>query len=276
MNWIAVCTSNLKFFWALAALVALSILTVTVVSHASLNPAQKHMSEQACSSCHLAGDATSKENAHQLVASQERLCAGACHSNAVQVSHPSGIRPTFMVPPAYPVDWKGDMTCSTCHNVHGNNPGLLRGSARGRGFCMSCHDRGFFDKMIDQGASMISSGHNSSMSAKVDLASLDVDPYTVQCMSCHANSANLSGTTIDSQQILRHSGKSVSHPIGRHYSEYARKGNNYKPESVVAQRLLLPDGRLSCVSCHQGYTKEHGKLRVGMRVSALCFECHNL
>ena len=266
---------NLKFLWIVAALIALGILTAAMVSHAAMNPAQKHMGGQACSNCHLAGNETNKENAQQLVAPQEKLCTAACHSNAVQVSHPSGIRPTLSVPPAYPVDWKGDMTCSTCHNVHGNNAGLMRGSARGRDFCMSCHDRGFFDRMSDRGASMISSGHNSSMTAKVDLESLDIDPYTVQCMSCHTDSANLPGATIDKQQILRHGDKSVSHPIGRRYSEYAR-GRRYKPESLVNQRLLLPDGRISCVTCHQGYTKEHGKLRVGMQASALCFECHDI
>lgn len=263
--------SKLRLLWIFAALAA---LTAAVGLRAAMNPAQKHMSGQACSSCHLAGDGANKENAHQLIAPQESLCAAACHPKSVQVSHPSGIRPALAVPAAYPLDWKGDMTCSTCHSVHGSTPGLIRGNARGRDLCLSCHDRAFFDKMADQGVSMISSGHNSSVTAKADLSNLDIDAFTVQCMGCHGDYADLRGTTIDAKQVLRHAGKSVSHPIGQRYSESFQKGR-YKPESVVNQRLFLPDGRLSCVSCHQGYTKEHGKLRAGKRGSALCFECHD-
>jgi predicted CXXCH cytochrome family protein len=266
-------TFSLKRFWKIIVLAALALATAAGL-HATLNPAQKHMIGRACSSCHLAGDEVSKENAHLLVASQEKLCAD-CHPKSVQVSHPSGIRPTLAVPPAFPLDWKGDMTCSTCHNVHGSSPGLMRGSARGKILCLSCHDAGFFDKMADRGVSMISSGHMSSATAKTDLSGLDVDAFTVQCMSCHGNYGDLRGTTIDTKQILRHADKSVSHPIGRRYSESFQKGR-YKPESVVNQNLFLPDGRLSCVSCHRGYAKEHGKLRVGKQRSALCFECHDI
>lgn len=266
-------SSSLKWFWKFAALVALA-LGAAAGLHASMNPAQNHMSGRACSSCHLAGDEVNKENAHLLVAAQEKLCV-ACHPKSVQASHPSGIRPTLAVPPAYPLDWKGDMTCSTCHNVHGTTPGLMRTSARGRNLCLSCHDRRFFDKMADQGVSMISSGHLSSVTAKADLGSLDIDAFTMHCMGCHGNYGDLRGATIDTRKILRHAGDSVNHPIGRRYSESFQKGR-YKPESVVNQRLFLPDGKVSCISCHRDYVKEHGKLRVGRERSALCFECHDI
>lgn len=265
--------SSLKLRYLFAAL--LVALAAATALHASINPAQKHMDGQACSSCHLSGDGINQENAHLLVAPQEELCAAACHPNSVQISHPSGIRPTLAIPPAYPLDWKGDMTCSTCHNVHGNTPGLMRGSARGRNLCLSCHDKGFFDKMADQGLSMNSSGHMSPATAKIDVGSLDIDPFTVQCMICHGDYTDKFGTTIDSKQILRHGSQSLSHPIGRRYSESLHKGR-YKPESAVNQKLLLPDGRLSCVTCHRGYAKMHGKLRVTNHRSAICLECHNL
>lgn len=242
--------------------------------HASSNPPEKHMGDHACASCHLAGDKIDQGNAHLLVAAQEKLCA-SCHPQALQASHPSGMRPALTVPPTYPLDWKGDMTCSTCHNVHSQTPGLMRGTARGRNLCLACHDQQFFDKMADQGVSMISSGHMAAKTAKVDLDKLGIDAYTVQCMSCHGSYGDLNGSTIDAGQILRHAGNAVNHPIGRLYSESFKKGK-YKPEFVVNQRLFLPDGKLSCVSCHLGYAKDHGKLRVGKRGSALCFECHDI
>jgi predicted CXXCH cytochrome family protein len=266
-------TSSLKLLWIFAALAA-SAPAAAEGPLAPMNPAQKHMSGQACSSCHLAGDEINKENAHLLVAAQEQLCT-PCHLQSVKVSHPSGIRPTLAIPSVYPLDWKGDMTCSTCHFVHGSSPGLMRGSAHGRKLCLSCHDRGFFDKMADQGVSMISSGHMSTATAKTDLSGLDVDAFTVQCMSCHGNHGDLRGATIDTKQVLRHAGNAVAHPIGRRYSESFRKGR-FRSEPAVNQRLFLPDGRLSCVSCHRGYVKEHGKLRVGKQRSALCFECHEI
>lgn len=241
---------------------------------ASMNPSEKHMANLACANCHVAGDKTSRDNAHMLVANQEKLCA-SCHPQSVQVSHPSGIKPSLAVPPVYPLDWKGDMTCSTCHNVHSDTPGLMRGVTRGRGFCLSCHNSQFFDKMADQGVSMISSGHMAAKVAQKDLNKLGIDSYTVQCMSCHGNYGDLNASSIDTEQILRHAGNAVNHPIGKRYADSFKKGR-YKPESAVNQRLFLPEGKLSCVSCHSGFTKEHGKLRVAKRGSALCFECHDI
>ncbi|MFA5241700.1 MAG: cytochrome c3 family protein [Sulfuricella sp.] len=266
-------SSSLKWFWKLVVLAALVLGSASWI-HAALNPAQKHMAGQTCSGCHLGGDEVDKGNAHLLVAPQEKLCAG-CHPNSIRASHPSGIRPVRAIPVTYPLDWKGDVTCSTCHDVHGSTHGLMRGNARGRNFCLSCHDSSFFSKMADQGVSVISSGHVSSVAAKTDLSGLDVDAFTVQCMGCHSGNGDPRGASIDSGKILRHASNSVNHPIGRRYSESFQKGR-YKPEAVVNQRLFLPDGKVSCVSCHKGYVKEHGKLRVGKQGSALCFECHDI
>ena len=264
---------NSKWPWLFAALSAFTFLTSAWL-FAAINTPEKHMGDHACINCHVAGDKTTQQNAHMLVSTQEKLCA-SCHPQSVQVSHPSGIKPSLAVPPAYPLDWKGDMTCSTCHNVHGNSHGLMRGEARGRGLCLSCHNSQFFDKMADQGVSMISSGHMAAKVAQKDLNKLGIDSYTVQCMSCHGSYGDLNGSSIDAEQILRHAGNSVNHPIGKRYADSFKKGR-YKPEFAVNQRLFLPDGKLSCVSCHSGFTKEHGKLRVAKRGSALCFECHDI
>ena len=93
-----------------------------------------HQGAMACEACHLAGKAVTRDQAHLLVASQEKLC-GNCHQATAQVSHPSGLLPRNKLPADYPVDWKGDLTCSTCHEVHGKNPGILRGDRRGRELC---------------------------------------------------------------------------------------------------------------------------------------------
>lgn len=296
-------TYSLKSFWIFVALAALELAALDLAAAAGfktvMNPASNymdaaleveqrsalqlkaamklthnHMTGQACSDCHLAGDDVNDENARMLVDAQEKLCATTCHPKSVKVSHPSGIKPTLSVPPTYPLDWKGNITCSTCHNVHGSTPGLMRVSLRGRKFCLSCHEKTFFSQMADTGASMISSGHVSSVIPKLDLTGLDTDAFTVQCMGCHVSHGDPRGAENGAGKILRQSGNSVPHSVGVRYSEFFQKGR-FKHESAVNQRLFLPEGLVSCVSCHLGYTKEHGKLRVGKQRSALCLECHD-
>ncbi len=294
---------SLKSFWIFAALVAINLVAINLVAAAGfktvMNPASKHMdgaldleqggalqlkaamnivhnhmNGQACSDCHLAGDEANNENAHLLVGAQEKLCATACHPKSIKVSHPSGILPTFAVPPAYPLDWKGSMTCSTCHNVHGSTPGLMRVSLRGRKFCLSCHEKTFFSQMADTGVSIVLSGHVSSVISKQDLGGLDADAFTVQCMGCHVGHGTPRGAEKSDGKMMRQSGNSVPHSVGVRYSESFQKGR-LKHESAVNQQLYLPEGLVSCVTCHQGYSKEHGKLRVAKQRSAICFECHD-
>lgn len=65
------------------------------------------------------------------------------------------------------------------------------------------------------------------------------------------------------------------HPIGMSYRKALAYGG-YRPLRTVERKLLLPDGRVSCISCHGGYQKEHGKLLVANAGSALCYQCHDL
>lgn len=232
---------------------------------------QAHPAAMACGSCHLAGNTVVAENAAMLVANQETLC-GRCHPKAVQVSHPTGFAPNAKLPASFPLDWKGDLTCSTCHEVHSNSPGRIRGLKRGRDLCLSCHEQKFFDAMRDQGSSMLLSGH---LNLGADLRTANLDTYTLQCMGCHGTYGDVNGTRIDRNMVLRHGGGAVSHPIGQRYAESASFGA-YRPEALVSKKVLLPEGKLSCVSCHQGYTKEHGKLVMPNAGSKLCFECHDL
>lgn len=296
-------TYSLKLFWIFAALVALELAALDLVAAAgfktAMNPASihmegavdaeqrgalrlkaamglvhNHMSGQACSDCHLAGGEVNGENAHLLVDTQEKLCATACHPKSVRVSHPSGIRPTLAVPPAYPLDQKGNMTCSTCHNVHGSSAGLVRGRLHGRKFCLSCHEGTFFSQMADTGVSLVLSAHVSSLISKQDLNGLDADVFTVQCMACHVSHGAPRGAENGAGQILRQSGNSLPHSVGVRYSQSFQKGN-LRHETAVNQQLYLPDGLVSCVTCHRGYSKEHGKLRVAKQRSAICLECHD-
>ncbi len=225
----------------------------------------------ACSTCHVAGADTHAENAHILVAAQEALC-GRCHADAVRVSHPSGFRPNRALPASYPVDWKGDLTCSTCHEVHGDTPGMLRGSKRGRPLCQSCHDKAFFDGMRDQGISLVQSGH---LNLNMRQIMQELDAFSINCMGCHGQYGDDNAVTIDTRRIITHTSTSLNHPIGRSYDN-ARRFGGYRPQAMLSKKILLPNGRLSCVSCHEGYSKEHGRLVVSQPGTSLCLQCHDL
>lgn len=225
----------------------------------------------ACESCHLAGKAVKPEQAHLLVASQEKLC-GACHQTTNQVSHPSGFAPIGKMHDDYPKDWKGDLTCSTCHDVHANNKGLMRGSRRGRELCLSCHEANFFVRMRDQGSSMMAGGHMGARSANDDEA---LDSYSRKCMECHGGKGSSTTPLTVRNMVIRHGTASLNHPIGTNYAKAVKFGG-YRVAAKISKKILMPGGVVSCVSCHEGYSKSHGKLTIPTDKSALCFECHDL
>lgn len=223
-----------------------------------------------CAGCHLAGQDTNLANAAQLTSSEEALC-GRCHRNALEFSHPSGFTPARKLPATYPLDWKGDMTCSSCHNIHQGRAGLLRGEKHGQELCLTCHSNHFFAQMADKGISLQRLGH---LSARLTELERDIDPYSVQCLGCHINSGDAPNVNIDRRGVLRHSG-GVNHPIGSNY-ERARRSGGYRPFSQLQNTIKLPQGKVGCVSCHVGYSKRHGALVMSNQRSALCLECHDL
>ena len=224
-----------------------------------------------CASCHLMGQGANKANAHQLTSSQEALC-GQCHRSALELSHPSGFAPGRKLSKEFPLDWKGDMTCSTCHDIHQGKKGLLLGNKKGKAFCLSCHEQRFFDQMADAGVSIQRRGH---LSAAENPAIRELDKYSIQCLECHMERGDAPRVMIDARGILRHAGGSVNHPIGADYAR-ARQKSSYRPISQLKASIIMPQGRISCVSCHLGYSKKHGELAIPNTRSALCMECHDI
>lgn len=230
-----------------------------------------HLAESDCTTCHLAGKPVDPAQASRLVATQEKLC-GACHEAATKISHPSGFAPKIGLPAEFPLDWKGDLTCSTCHLPHGDAPGLLRGAKRGKELCTSCHDAGFFRAMKDQGSSIVLSGHLIDRAA---MASIESDSYSLHCMGCHSSLGGALGVSINRNGVMRHASGDANHPIGRRYRDAARSGG-FRPENSLSRAVMLPGGKISCVSCHRGYNRDHGKLVMSNDRSKLCFHCHDI
>ena len=50
----------------------------------------------------------------------------------------------------------------------------------------------------------------------------------------------------------------------------------YVAQERIPREIRLPGGKVSCVSCHQGYSASHGALVSLGNGSPLCGSCHDL
>jgi len=243
-------------------------LHLAVASQAVARPDFVHPGG-ACETCHMGRDARDRGWLVDSGRDQESLC-GACHEGAVEASHPSGFRPDRALPAGFPLDATGAMTCSTCHDLSRPTRGALRVSDSGREFCRNCHRPAFFEAMADKGASIQASGH---LEARPGLAFEDIDRYSRKCVACHEDRASVVSGGSRSRAVALSEYGSRDHSIGPRYVDAIGFGG-YRPRAMVAQEVMLPDGRVGCVSCHAGYAREHGRL-VRPRAQ-MCSPCHDL
>ena len=258
------------------AIVGFGLLTLswTGLGSAAVPRVSSHLAGTDCNACHLVGPTEILEKNSNLIESEERLCV-ACHERARQFSHPTGFAPGRTLPAEYPLDRRGYLTCSTCHQPHGFEPGLLRGTKRAKDFCLTCHDQSFVDGMKDAGASLVISGHLDIGNGR---GTPEIDAHSLHCLSCHAgsHSGSIAVSFGRSQRSRAMLGLSSAHPIGNAYGDVRNKMDFY-PEYLLEERnIRLSDGRISCISCHETYTKNHGKLTVTLDQSKLCLGCHKM
>lgn len=257
----------------------LFIIGLTQANHSfamyALNDAQ-HLGTADCTTCHVAGNSVTTEQASTLTNTQEILCGGACHQSAVPASHPSGFVATTTSLTDYPLTATGKFTCSTCHYPHGttasasNNVAYLRGTVNGSNLCYACHQQTFFSSMADGGKSLMV-GH---LSSKPSINTLPLDLYSRQCLDCHAPNGEMEiASGVDQNGAILHSISWVNHTIGINYQQSYNSGG-YRPQQNLAVPIMLPSGALACVSCHFSYVKQHGKLTISNSGSSLCTECH--
>ncbi|MCB1914394.1 MAG: cytochrome c3 family protein [Rhodocyclaceae bacterium] len=246
------------------------LATLALMVSADRQPADP-LAAAACDGCHVSSGAVEAATARVLHASQEKLCSD-CHPRAAVASHPTGVRPSMQAVADYPLDWKGELTCSSCHDIHAQRHGQLRGDKRRREFCLACHDATFFQQMADGGRSLAVSGHLETIG--LDGGSALLDPYTAQCMDCHGERGD--GTVeVTSSANSRHSGSGVNHPVGVEYAKASVFGG-FRDRTALDRAIELPGGLVSCISCHSGYSGRHGAVRRTSRGGGLCLECHDL
>jgi len=199
---------------------------------------------------------------------QETVCK-SCHERIDGPGHPTGVTPQQALPAQFPLNARGELTCTTCHNLEKNGAIRKQAGQSNPEFCETCHEPSFFAAMPDAGASIMMSGHLTPSEAP--LAS--IDSYSLQCMACHAENAPIVGAQTASIGGFPMGGMgAANHSVGADYAQFAGL-SDFHPESALPDTILLPEGKVSCVSCHKAYTSTHGERTVARN---FCMQCHNL
>ncbi|MDH5432886.1 MAG: hypothetical protein OEY19_03010 [Gammaproteobacteria bacterium] len=116
------------------------------------------------------------------------------------------------------------------------------------------------------------------------------------CMQCHSGKKARSISLKHAQAKMSFSGfGNGDHPVGMNYDEYARnKPRHYVPSSRLDSRIVLENGQVTCVSCHQikpEFNNQHANnlplgtvescgstktLTTESNQTGLCMSCHSI
>lgn len=259
-----------RFFIAIASTLVLGLIVAVYATHVP-----EHTKQGDCLTCHL-NDPTDLAPDEKLIFIKDlsRLCSD-CHPNSATLSHPVGFPVSRSLPPEFVLDWKGEMTCATCHFFHKDPyPFFLRSSQAGKEFCLQCHDMDFFMDMVDGGESLITAHLVSGLDEAVDLGYIDT--VSLECLICHDGvTASEVSISVSDTGVLNHQSGS-DHPIGTDYAQYANFDTSYTPPEQLPAEVLLVDGKVGCPTCHVPYDEVHGALVITQQNSKLCFTCHRM
>lgn len=106
-----------------------------------------------------------------------------------------------------------------------------------------------------------------------------LDDASTRCLSCHdgvsAREAHFGNSS--SGGGADYSDKRRNHPVGIPFrSDRPATGTKLRPVSILPAVIRLPEGQVSCVSCHNLYSTDRSRLSVPIDGSALCFGCHDM
>src|SRR5262249_52787611 len=142
-----------------------------------------------------------------------------CHQFSATRSHVTGVRPTFELPAAYPLSEKGELTCSTCHDVKTSSEQrapAVRGGLQGATFCRSCHA-----VRAEEGSRLAHAVRQGSAHTARSLQTPNrvsrTRPASLDCEACHDGVMSEDGHWNAPPQIAR-SGRDLGHPVGVDYS----------------------------------------------------------
>lgn len=239
-----------------------------------------HDFEGKCTECHLTepdrrggvGDTGI------FVRNMSAMCL-RCHPSIEELSHPVEVKPSMKVPKEFPLDWKGHLTCVSCHPAHqkGFFPFRLRVPDFGEMLCSMCHSRlGSDMHKMAMGTAHVTAT-TATRFAPWELGR-SLDELSLKCLACHDAVFGEQSLVEDRTQTnIFHRGASigVSHPIGVSYFETKRRYKGaYRAASELPPQIKLFGGLVGCGSCHNPFSKRHFDLVMSNEGSALCLACH--
>jgi len=122
----------------------------------------------------------------------------------------------------------------------------------------------------------------ASFSAMPSFAGNDMnsrlDSISMECIACHdgvlAREAKHRISDGDLNRARSMETIKGAHPIGMEYERYSRGNREYVPENILPADMVLMNGKVTCVTCHDMLGKNRMHLVVENSRSGLCFSCH--
>ncbi len=233
-----------------------------------------------CKSCHLSS--SDPRDPGILVKDVMTLC-NECHgfnkTSRMKLQHPVQVVPSMELPPNFPLDSSGRMTCITCHDPHAqgtaSNIHMLRSPEQRHDYCQLCHTQ----SRQQVATHPIESGivhPDSSRQIMSDSPSGMIDSRSAACLRCHDGTvATEGGVTAVGESGVPFNMGNLSHPIGTDYDKASFRKSDLIPSNLLPPEIILPDGKVGCESCHNLYSQEPYFLVISNRRSALCYKCHS-
>ena len=205
-------------------------------------------------------------------------------------NHPIRVIPSeaVTIPPDWPLDDNGAIMCLTCHveiptDPEGSGP-MLRGlgsrAAEPTQFCATCHVRSGQRNAGSMHWLAVGMAHVPSDRATPSGGGGVLDAQTRRCLSCHdgVNATESKNATPYARSRGYSGDKRRNHPVGVQYRDVQRPKDlsPLRPQSLLPQGVALPDGKVSCVSCHNLYAGRRFLLSVPIQGSELCLTCHDM
>jgi len=207
-------------------------------------------------------------------------------------NHPVNVVPSSAVdiPADWPLGSAGTITCLTCHqrlpSLSGASDPLLRDFDEAEtdsvGFCVKCHGTSTDRSAASMHWMGVGVAHVKAERTRSRRRAGLLDHDSRRCMGCHDGvSANeAANTTAWNRGHGSVGDRRRNHPVGVPYRDRAKprkkSAASLRPISLLPAKVRLPDGQVSCVSCHDLYASDRHRLTVPIEASALCFSCHDM
>ncbi len=200
-------------------------------------------------------------------------------------NHQVGMKPSraVKIPDGWPVASDGSITCLTCHmqipDLSGRSAPHLRETDRNNQaeFCSKCHMDGSDSVQSSPHWSVMNRAHQSTNQTSDFRSNSLMDSSSRQCLGCHdgVNASNASSGHANGASAGYGSNRG-EHPVSMRYQKQ-RLGSrqvSLRHQSQLPKEILLPQGQVSCISCHDLFSSTKARLTIPIEKSALCFACH--